>query len=131
MSVEGSKVLAASLLSGEEPNDVEHATSVRAASAAGRKERVEQEQAHMSALKAAATRDGRKKLERKGMCGSWLSAHPSITGGTLLSREEFVNNARLRYGFTPLGLCQRCDGCGAGLSVATYSMVRAQRLQGR
>ena len=116
-SVEGSKVLVASLLSGAELNGVEHATSVRTASAAGRKARVEQEAAHMATLKAAATRDGRKKLERRGLCGGWLSARPSITGGTLLSREEFVDNARLRYGFTPLDLCQRCDGCGAGMSV--------------
>ena len=55
-SVEGSRVLVASLLSGKELNGVEHATSVRAASTAGRKERVEQEQAHI--LRSGRRRPG-------------------------------------------------------------------------
>ena len=105
------------LLSGEDLNGAEHAVSVRAAGMAARKERVEEEQAYVAELKKKAPRDERRQLERMGATGSWLSVRPSIVGGTLLSRQEFVDNARMRCFLKPLGLPQHCDGCGAGLSV--------------
>ncbi|KAL7526756.1 hypothetical protein ACHAWF_001899 [Thalassiosira exigua] len=39
--------------------------------------------------------------------------------GTILSAEEWWNNAQLHYGIRPSDLCDcdRCDSCGAGFSV--------------
>ena len=42
---------------------------------------------------------------------------PSQRYNSLLSREEFQDNVRLRYGLRPLDLCDHCDGCGARFSV--------------
>ena len=33
--------------------------------------------------------------------------------GTTMSKDEFFDNVRLQYGWKPVGLCERCDGCNA------------------
>ena len=71
----------------------------------------------MEKLKEGAPKAVVKRLERIGETGAWLTAMPNRLNGTLLSAEEWRDNARLRYGMRPVGLCERCDGCGAGLSV--------------
>ena len=116
-SVDGSKILVASLLGGEELNCEQHAVSVRAASKEARKERVEAELGFVDELKTAAPKEVRKRYERAGKNGSWLTVRPDILSGTLLSRQEFVDNARIRLNLKVLDLPQHCDGCGAGFSV--------------
>ena len=37
--------------------------------------------------------------------------------GTLLTRDEFQDNLRLRYGLRPLCVCSYCDGYDEGFSV--------------
>ena len=92
-SVDGGKVLVASLLCGEELNCEEHAVCVRSASKEARKERVEAETAFVDELKAAASKDVEKRYGRVGTNGAWLIVHPDTLGGTLLPRQEFVDNA--------------------------------------
>ncbi|KAL7462173.1 hypothetical protein ACHAXS_002561, partial [Conticribra weissflogii] len=41
------------------------------------------------------------RLTRAKMGGSWLTVIPKAINGTILSAEEFRDNLRLRYGFTP------------------------------
>ena len=93
ISVDGGKVLVASLLGGEELNCEEHAVCVRSASKEARKERVEAETAFVDELKAAAPKDVAKRYERVGANGAWLTIRPDALGGKLLSRQEFVDNA--------------------------------------
>ena len=94
-----------------------HKECVRAAGAAYRKERVKGEQAFVAELKGKAKKDVRRRLERIGETGAWLTVAPNKLAGNLLSAEEWRDNTRLRYGMRPLGLCDRCDGCGARFTV--------------
>ena len=82
-----------------------------------RKERAEGEQAFVAELKGKAKKDVKRRLEQIGETGAWLTVAPNKLAGNLLSAEEWRDNARLRYGMRPLGLCDRCDGCGARFTV--------------
>ena len=93
ISVDGGKVLVASLLGGKELNCKEHAICARSASKEARKERVEVEMAFVDKLKAAAPKDMAKRYGRIGANGAWLTVRPDTLGGTLLSQQEFVDNA--------------------------------------
>ena len=44
--------------------------------------------------------------------GAWLSNVTHHFNGTELSREEFRDNLRLRYGLMPQDIPANCDGCG-------------------
>ena len=46
-----------------------------------------------------------------------MSRVPSRLEGTQLLRQEWHDVMSLRYGLTPVGLIQQCDGCGANFSV--------------
>ena len=68
-------------------------------------------------MAAAASKAERSRLARGGMTGAWLLSVPSRLTGTELSAEEFRDSLRLRFGLVPLSLCDRCDCCGAQLTV--------------
>jgi hypothetical protein len=57
------------------------------------------------------------RLERACEAGIWLTCIPSRLHGTELSKEEFVDNLRLRYNLEPLAMPCKCDGCGQKMSV--------------
>ena len=116
-SEEASEVLVASLLGNDNLDSVEHKICVRLAGAKARKERVEGEQAVVKELMEGASKAVQKKLGRIGECGAWIVLQPNKLNGTCLSAEEWRDNARLRYGLKPIGLCTHCDGCGAGFTV--------------
>ena len=116
-SVAAGKVLVESLVGGGRLDTIAHKQCARAASQAARKERIEEEQAFIEELKGRSSQKAKKRLGRAGETGAWLSVMPSRRYNTLLSQEEFQDNARLRFGLRPLRLCDRCDGCGAAFSV--------------
>ena len=111
-SVHGSKELVASLLSGKELNCEEHTVCVRSAGKEAHEERVKAETAFVDELKAAAPKGVSKQYGRIGTNGAWLIVPPNTLGGTLLSWQEFVDNARIRLNLKVLNLPQHCDGCG-------------------
>ena len=49
--------------------------------------------------------------------GAWLSAVPHRLNGTELSREEFRDNLRLRYGLMPQDIPATCNGCSKKFSI--------------
>ena len=116
-SREAVEVLVQSLKSGSDLDLEHHQQTVRKAGAKARKEKIEAEQAFVEKLSASASKAVKKRLERIGQCGNWLTSPPNKLNGNLLSAEEWRDNARLRYGLRPIGLCERCDGCGAGFTV--------------
>ena len=59
----------------------------------------------------------RNRLHRANRNGSWLSAIPHRLNGTELSREEFQDNLRLRYGLMPQDIPANCAGCGKKFSI--------------
>ena len=57
------------------------------------------------------------RLKRACNAGIWLTVFPSRLNGTELSAEEFRDSLRLRYGFEPPGLPEKCDGCNCRFTV--------------
>ena len=57
------------------------------------------------------------RLARAKIGGSWLTVIPKAINGTILSAEEFRDNLRLRYGFTPEFLPKTCDGCNKAFTI--------------
>ena len=49
--------------------------------------------------------------------GAWLSVVPNRLNGTELSREEFRDNIRLRYGLMPQYIPATCNGCVKKFSI--------------
>ena len=118
-SLEARDVLVASLLRNTTLDSVEHKQCVRKAGAKAQKERLEAEQgAVMEMMMVGASKQVKKRPKRTGKTGKWLTIPPNKLDGTLLSKEEWRDNARLRYRWKPLGLCSHCGRrCGAGFTV--------------
>ena len=116
-SSEASEILAKSLMEGGALDSVSHKQCVRQAGAKTRKERVESEVEFVESLAERSTKAMAKRLGRAGLTGAWLTVMPNLLNGTLLSMEEWRDNARLRYGLRPIGLCERCDGCNAPFTI--------------
>ena len=103
-SSEASEVLVASLLGNTTLDSVEHKACVRTAGAKARKERVDGEKEAVKGMMVGASRMLKKRLERIGETGAWISMTPNRLNGTLLSMEEWRDNARVCYDLKPKGL---------------------------
>jgi hypothetical protein len=81
--------------------------------------RIEEEKALVAAQMTLAPKRVKKRLEPigSGKTVSWLTVVPERRNDTLLSMEEIQDNPRLRYGMRPIGLPERCNGCGEGFLV--------------
>jgi hypothetical protein len=49
--------------------------------------------------------------------GTWLTDMPNRLNATELSADEFQDSLRLQLELAPLGLPDRCDGCGHRFSL--------------
>ena len=116
-SVDATATLVKSLMEHSELDSVAHRECVKLARLTARSERILAEVDVVDGMKVGARRDVVKRLDRIGSTGAWLTAMPDCFNGTLLSCEEMRDNLRLRYGMRPLGLQDRCDGCGKGFSI--------------
>ena len=93
-----------------------HTLTCAAAAKAARTSRLEGEKAFL----AERGRDDPELREQDVIAcasGIWLSAPPSRLNGTMVTREEWRDNVRVRYNFVPEDMPQRCDGCGKPLTV--------------
>ena len=116
-SINASEILVSSLLANTPLDSVEHQICVRQAGATARKERVEGEKTMVEQMMIGASKISKKRLERIGDTGSWLTVLPDRVYNTCLTAEEWRDNARIRYGLRPTDLCSHCDGCGSGFTV--------------
>jgi hypothetical protein len=73
--------------------------------------------AHLSSLQNRASLNEKRCLKEAEASGAWLTVAPSVRHNTILSRQEFVCAANLRYGFAPPRLPATCDGCRKAFSV--------------
>ena len=106
-----------SLLGGSVLNYVGHRACVRKASLAARRAKMHVELGEVSRRKELAGGQERKRLHGETRNGEWLSAVPYLLNGTKLSREEFRDNIRLRYGLMLQDIPATCDGCGKKFSI--------------
>ena len=116
-SAEASTTLVDSLLENGDLNLGVHETKVREAGAEARKEKVEGEVAVVKEMISSSSKIVAKRLVRIGKTGAWLTVMPNKLNNTVLSMEEWRDNARIRYGYRPIALCTHCDGCGAGFTL--------------
>ena len=112
-----SRELVDSLLGGSVINYVGHRVFVRKASQTARLSKRSVEIAKIFKRQELAGGQEKNHLHRSTRNGAWLSTVPRRLNGTELSREEFRDNLRLRYGFMPQDIPATCDGCGKKFSI--------------
>ena len=105
----------------------DHCRAVKASSKEARKQRLLQE------MDVLVDMDGNKPAEkqrnkRNQDAGIWLSLIPTRLNGNNLLAEEFRDNLRLCYNYTPLDIQQCCDGCGAKISVGHILAYKVGRM---
>ena len=100
-----------SLLERSALNYVGYRAFIRGVSAGASKERKYVELANMVRQKELAFGQDWNHLHRATRNGACISAVPHCLNGTELSREEFQDNFRLRYGLMPQDIPMTCDGC--------------------
>ena len=96
---------------------VAHSSGVDGARIATRREK--KQKAEELLRKGVEERVGMEwcRQQRAQNYGAWLSVFPSRLNGTELSKNEFLDNARLQYDYAPTNLPNHCDGCGAPFTV--------------
>jgi hypothetical protein len=55
--------------------------------------------------------------------GTWLTTMPNRLNATEFSVDEFQDSLWLQLGLAPLGLSERCDGCGHCFSALGHPMT--------
>ena len=58
-----------------------------------------------------------RRTRRNEEAGAWLSIQPTYTNGLSLSKDEWRDGVRMRYGLELKDLQKKCDGCGCRFSV--------------
>ena len=104
--------LVGSLLGGINLNYVGHRSCICRESVVVIKDRDYLEMSEMARLKELVGGQYRQRLHGETINGVWISAIPHRLNITELSREEFWDNLRLRYGLMPQDIPTTCDGCG-------------------
>ena len=94
-----------------------HTQCVHQASTKARKARVEEETGTVETAVTAARPAAKRRLERIRRTGACWSLVPNKLNGITMTKDEFFDNVRLRYGWKPVGLCERCDGCNTPFMV--------------
>ena len=107
-SKEALGILTTSLRGGTPLDSVAHRAQVRGAGTAARKDKATIEKKAGKRMKDKAVRNKKKlkRLQSMGECGIRISLMPHKLNGMLLSRDEWLDNTWLRYGFKPMGALQ-------------------------
>ena len=118
-SVSCCKLLTASIKSGRHLVYAEHKTHAKVARTVAQKARADAQNVKVHGWIDDEERRvmERHRLVRGKKAGAWLTCIPNSLNGTELSYEEFQDNLRLRFGFEPLNLPEKCDGCGEKFTV--------------
>ena len=110
-------MLVTSLMANAALDSVQHRACVRKVGTDARKEKIQKEKEALKLMSEGPSKKTKKRLDRIGECGIWISMMPHKLHGTLLTQDEFSNIIRIRYGLRPLALCSHCDGWGKGFSI--------------
>ncbi|MEJ2330924.1 MAG: hypothetical protein P8Z33_13945, partial [Gammaproteobacteria bacterium] len=116
-STTSTMLLTESLLEGTALSYTAHRTQVRLSRTQARATRAAAESEILNQRQVMANQTVKNRLERGKHTGAWLTVIPNTLNGTELSREEFRDNLRLRFGFLPLQMQRHCDGCGDRLTM--------------
>ena len=86
-SAEASEVLVTSLMANAALDSVQHRACVRKAGTDAHKEKIEKEKASLKLMSEGASKKTKKRLDRIGECGIWISMMPHKLHGTILTRR--------------------------------------------
>ena len=111
-------ILTNSLLSKRRFNLQSHISTMKAERLLARANNVATATATLSTLSTDMPPLRRRKVERNRETGAWLSIIPTVVNGLSLSKEEFRDGLRMRYGIGMDDLPTKCDGCGAKFTIA-------------
>jgi hypothetical protein len=93
-----------------------HRITATLAGTGARKDRLDREQEFLD--ERWEGKPAIKRRDKRAMAaGVHYSVVPSEINSTCLSANEWRDNARLRYNLAPLDMPDRCDGCGAKMTV--------------
>ena len=116
-STAGTTVISAALLHRAEWNYPTHKVTMRAARLVAREEKLQRADDTITSLSPAMTPLQLRKITRARSTGAWISVLPSDVNGLSLSKLEYRDGMRMRYGLPPKNIPQRCDGCDGKFSV--------------
>ena len=74
-------------------------------------------EASLKPIVDAATQTAARRMTRSRQCGAWLTTMPDTVNNTDLTKEEFRDSLRIRYGLEPLNIPSKCDGCHQDFTV--------------
>ena len=110
-------LLTDSLLDGTELSLVDHQKCMAEGKKGATTERNATATADLAALLSNFPPAERRRLDRNQYCGAWISVLPTTVNGLSLSKSEWRDGMRRRYGLALQDLPCKCDGCGAKFTV--------------
>ena len=117
-SVSATAHLAAALVPEGQPFSLqEHKGVAMAARMQARQDHQEELTQRLDGILADRPALDKRRVGRSRECGAWLTVLPLLWAGTGLKSEEYRDAIRLRYGLTPEGMVERCEGCGKPFTV--------------
>ncbi|KAL7474808.1 hypothetical protein ACHAW6_000764, partial [Cyclotella cf. meneghiniana] len=129
-SVEATDMLTGTLIQNKTINIEAHRNCVLATGAAHQKTRRDGEVAFHTALMEQLPPKVKKQIERATAADAWLSTIPDRFSGTELTKDEWLDNVAIRYGWRPTNLPDQCDSCGTGLMLEHGLSCKQGRLVG-
>ena len=115
-SVDCSKLLVESLLTGEPIDIVAHQKHATDSQKSSKERRKAKDLGRLDELKQGVDKAAALQMDRACKSGVWITVMLSFMDDMELSAEEFRDNIRWRLGLTSLRLPTDCDGCGAPFS---------------
>ena len=95
----------------------DHTSTMQQGRSAAKQSSLSRSDASLTALTSTMSKLRLRKILRNRETGAWLNVIPTIVNGMSLSKMEFRDGLRMRYGIGLEDLPSKCDGCGAKFSV--------------
>ena len=112
-STECTSLLTSSLLGHTTFNLADHKSTMQQGRSAAKLASLSRSDASLTDLTADMPKLRLRKVTRNRETGAWLNIIPTIVNGLSLSKMEFRDGLRMRYGIGLENLPYKCDGCGA------------------
>ena len=95
----------------------DHHTAMREGRASARTSGKAMAETSLTTLCSSMTPLDARRTRRNEEAGAWISIQPTYTNGLSLSKDEWRDGVRMRYGLQLQDLQKKCDGCGGRFSI--------------
>ena len=124
-STECTSLLTTSLLGQTTFNLADHKSTMKQGRSAAKLSSISRSASSFTALTTDMPKLRLQKITRNKETGAWLNIIPTVVNGMSLSKMEFRDGFRMRYGIGLEDLPHKCDGCGAKFSIE-HALARKQ-----